>query len=82
MLKAVLVRVGILLSAFVGLSSTALAGKAGGGGSHTSTGSPNVQTRTQQQQNSVKGAGASSNTLKPILKKGSDTDSSIMQNMK
>jgi hypothetical protein len=85
MFKAVLVRIGILLSAFVGLSSSALAGKAGGGGSHNtgnqaSTSVPTGnQTQTRQQPNSVKGT---SNTTKSTLKKNSDTDSSIMQNLK
>jgi hypothetical protein len=81
MFKAVLVRIGILLSALVGLSSAALAGKTGGASSHTSTGSPAGQTQTRQQQNSVKGTTGSS-TIKNVQKKIGDTDSSIIQNMK
>ena len=66
MFQAVLFLMAVILGAFVGLSSPALAGKGGGGdgqnasstSSHASTGSPNGnQTRTQPQKSVRKSGG-------------------------
>ena len=66
MFKTILFPMAVVLVAFVGLSSPALAGKGGGGGgqnatstsSHASTGSPSGNpTQTQRQYNSVRKAG-------------------------
>jgi hypothetical protein len=65
----------VILGAFVGLSSPALAGKGGGGGgqnassTHASTGSPSGnQTQTKQQSNTRKAGTNPSNTGKTFLR--------------
>jgi hypothetical protein len=82
MTKTILSLIAVILGAFVGLSSPALAGKGGGGGgqnasstsSHASTGSQSGnQTQTKQQSNVRKSGGSSTTSGQPYLQYKFDT---------